>query len=222
MSGIAAVVPVKPIGDALGRLAAALAADERRALQEAMLTDVLGACAASDVDEILVVSNDPLASGLAVEAGARVIADATPPEGMNRAVARGLDAANRAGFGAALVLTADLPRITAAALDELISFGAGGRYVLFAASRDGTGTNAMLLRPPTAIPPELGPGSLARHLRRTAAEGLPSLTLSLPELALDIDTPDDLAAFLAIPGETRTHGVCARFGLGATPAAGTA
>ena len=222
MSGVAAVLPVKPLDDALGRLAEALAPDERRALQEAMLTDVLAACVASRVDQTLVVSNDPDAAELVAAAGATIVADAVPPEGMNRAVARGLDAASSAGFGAALVLTADLPLISAAALDELIGFGAGGRYVVFAASRDGTGTNAMLLRPPTAIPPELGPGSLARHLRRTAAEGLPSLTLSLPELALDIDTPDDLVSFLAVPGDTHTHEACSRLGLDVARAAGPA
>ena len=78
--------------------------------------------------------------------------------------------------------------------------------VLLVPSRDGTGTNAMLLRPPSAMRPALGPDSRARHLARARRAGLTALTRELPGLALDIDTPADLLALMAagVPCATRT------------------
>ena len=43
------------------------------------------------------------------------------------------------------------------------------------------------------------------HLRRAQALGIEPRIVRRPGLALDIDTPDDLAAFLAAPSPTRTY-----------------
>ena len=59
-------------------------------------------------------------------------------------------------------------------------------------SRDGDGTNAMLVSPPDAFTPSFGPGSFARHLADAAKQGLACRTLGLPGLGLDIDEPADL------------------------------
>jgi 2-phospho-L-lactate/phosphoenolpyruvate guanylyltransferase len=218
MSGppTAAVIPVKPLALALGRLAGALAAPARRALQAAMLEDVLGACAgAAALGRVLVVTCDPAAAALARAGGARVVADHAPPRGMNAAIVRGLRAAEAAGCAAALVLTADLPLATAADLDALAAAAPPGPGVTIAPSRDGTGTNAMLLRPLYALRPQLGPGSLARHAGAAARAGLPLVRVARPRLALDLDTPADLAAFCAAGAEGAAATLCARLGLGA-------
>ena len=111
MSGVWAVIPVKPLRGALRRLTPALDAPVRRALQVAMLTDVLEACAgARQLAGVMVVTSDPDATVLAEGiAGARVVPDHAPPRGMNAAVVRGLAAVAGQGAEGALVLTADLP-----------------------------------------------------------------------------------------------------------------
>ena len=69
------------------------------------------------------------------------------------------------GAGAALVLTADLPLLHPDDIDAIVAAGSAERSVLIVPSHEGTGTNAMLLRPPQALAPRLGPDSLARHSR---------------------------------------------------------
>jgi 2-phospho-L-lactate guanylyltransferase len=59
-------------------------------------------------------------------------------------------------------------------------------------SRDGDGTNGLLLSPPGAFAPSFGPGSFARHLVQAAERGIACRTVRLPGLGLDIDEPHDL------------------------------
>jgi 2-phospho-L-lactate guanylyltransferase len=210
------VVPVKPLRGALRRLAGALEAPVRRELQVAMLSDVLAAIAgARALAGALVVTSDPQAAALArALAGARVVGDHDPPRGMNAAVSRGLRAVAGAGAEAALVMTADLPLATPEDLAAIVGVAPRAPGAVLVPSRDGTGTNAMLLSPPEALVPRLGPDSLARHLAQAARRGLAVRRLERPRLALDIDTPADLAALLAVPAACATRDVCARLALG--------
>jgi 2-phospho-L-lactate guanylyltransferase len=219
--GVGCVVPVKPLGAALGRLSDVLDPERRRALQAAMLVDVLRACAgAAGVEEALVVSGDPEVARLAAAEGARVMPDHAPPRGMNAAVRLGARALSAAGFEAALILVADLPLARAADLEALLAAAPPGPGVSVAPSRDGTGTNALLVRPPEALDPRLGPDSLARHLAAAARRSLAVVRVERPALGLDIDTAEDLGAYLAAapPGVTRE--VCAGLELGERVAVG--
>jgi 2-phospho-L-lactate guanylyltransferase len=220
-----AVIPVKRLRGALRRLAGALPAPVRRELQMAMLDDVLGACAATDaLAGVVVVTSDPDAAALArARAGAAVLPDHEPPRGMNAAVVRGLEAAGRSGAGAALVLTADLPLAGAADLEAILAAGpAPGPSALLVPSRHGTGTNAMLLAPPGALEPQLGPDSLARHLAQAARRGVAARLLERPALALDVDTPRDLADLLATGAPCATRAACLRLEVGERLGAGSA
>ena len=97
-----AVVPVKRFDLAKGRLADALADDERRQLARAMLEDVLDALAATpEVDRVLVVTREPEVAALAMAAGAATVAETG--QGLNAAVKTGAEAA-RAGEAQALPL----------------------------------------------------------------------------------------------------------------------
>ena len=79
---------------------------------------------------------------------------------------------------------------------------AGRRGLVIVPDRHGTGTNALVLSPPDAIEPSFGPGSFARHVAAAEAAGVPHRVEEVPGLALDVDTPDDLAE-LAAALETR-------------------
>lgn len=202
---------MKPLGNALRRLAAALDRATRRELQEAMLSDVLAACAGTAaLAGVRVVTSDPRAAALAAAAGALHVPDHVPAEGMNAAVRLGLAAAARAEAEAALVLTADLPLASPEDLEAVIAAATPAPGVTLAPSRDGTGTNAMLIRPPEALVPELGPDSLARHLGQAAARGLAVCRLERPGLGLDIDTPEDLGRLLADGRDCATLRACLR------------
>ena len=223
MSGVWAVVPVKPLRGALRRLASALEAPVRRELQVAMLTDVLGACArVSELAGVVVVTSDPDVVSLAQRVtDAQVVPDHDPPRGMNAAVARGLAVVAAHGAEGALVLTADLPLAQSADIVSLLEHRLGNPSVLLVPSADGTGTNAMLLRPAGAMRPQLGPDSLERHTSQARRRGLTSRRVSVPRLALDIDTPRDLAALMAGGGSCATLDVCERLAVGALLGAGS-
>src|SRR5690606_32330688 len=63
-------------------------------------------------------------------------------------------------------------------------------------SRDGDGTNALLLSPPDIIEPNFGVGSFLSHLAAAVARRIDAEVLQLGGLATDIDTPDDLDCLL--------------------------
>jgi 2-phospho-L-lactate/phosphoenolpyruvate guanylyltransferase len=219
----AAVIPVKPIGRALGRLSSVLLPDERRALQEAMLADLLDACRATyAIAETFVVTSDPVAGALARTSGAAVLVDHVPPRGMNPAVALGQAQAEDRLFDRVLVLTADLPLVRSEHLDAVLDALPSARGAVLVPSRDGTGTNALALAPPFAIATRLGPQSRAAHENALANAGVLLRSLEVPALALDVDTPDDLAVLALRDHDGRAAGLCAAWGVADRIAAGVA
>ena len=77
--------------------------------------------------------------------------------------------------------------------DSLLT-GIPEKFVTVVPDRHGTGTNALVLRPPDAIKPAFGEGSCQRHLRLARDAGLPHDTEEVAGLALDLDTPADIVA----------------------------
>jgi 2-phospho-L-lactate guanylyltransferase len=189
-----------------------------------MLRDVFGACAgARSLAGLLVVTSDPEVAALArAVASAEVVADHEPPRGMNGAVARGLGSVQGRGGEAALVLTADLPLARPEDIEVILAAALPAPSAVLVPSHEGTGTNAMLLRPPTALAPRLGPRSLVRHLEQAGRRAVPVRRLALARLALDIDTPRDLAALIAAGEECATASACERLGVAERLAAGSA
>ena len=156
------VIPYR--GDAKRRLPPEL----RAAAAVALLGDVVEA--AAPLGSVLVVTDDPVV----VPPEAALVLD--PGGGQGAAVQAGL-----AGLdGAALVVNADLPLVTTAALERLA--GAGLALV---ESSDGT-TNALSLPDPRLFAPLYGPRSAARFRAHA-----PFATLFIPELVEDVDTTAD-------------------------------
>jgi 2-phospho-L-lactate guanylyltransferase len=186
-----AVIPVKRLGRALRRLSRVLEPDDRRALQVAMLEDVLSACRAAErLDGIVVVTEDLDAAMLAQDLGAAAVPDHSPPRGMNAAVEIGVETVDEHGADAALILVSDIPLASGPAIDAVIDSATGGRGAVLVPSRDG---NALLVEPPGALAPQLGPDSRAKHLALAGERDLQLTEIEIPELALDVDTAKDLA-----------------------------
>jgi 2-phospho-L-lactate guanylyltransferase len=190
----AAVLPVKSFARAKQRLNEAIAGDDRRELAEAMVTDVLAALAAvPEIDDVVVVTAEPLAARAAERAGAAVVDD--PDErGQSAAANRGIDAALERGAGRALLVPGDCPALAPGELSRLLGQAPGEPSVVIVPDRHGSGTNALLLTPPAAVGPSFGAGSFARHAAQAAAAGATVKVCDLPSLGLDVDTPDDLSA----------------------------
>lgn len=189
-----AVLPVKRFADAKQRLRAAVDGPPRERLAAAMVTDVLEALAdASVLDDVVVVTAEPIAAGLARERGARVVAD-DREDGQSAAATLGVEAALADGAERVLLVPGDTPGLDPADVRALL---ARHERIVIVPDRHGTGTNALLLAPPDAIAPAFGPGSRERHEALARASGHGHAVLELPSLALDVDTPDDLSALRA-------------------------
>jgi 2-phospho-L-lactate guanylyltransferase len=119
--------------------------------------------------------------------------------GLNAALRQARDAAVAAGATAILMLPADLPLLTRAALEALLdgadaALAAGeGRPVVAIASSDVRGgTNALLLTPARVIEPQFGESSLEAHLRAAEIAGASVQVVIDSALGFDLDTPEDL------------------------------
>ena len=92
----------------------------------------------------------------------------------------------------AVVVMADCPLVQPESLDALV---AAARPVALVPSGDG-GTNALALRPATALAPAFGvEGSAAVTIERARAVGHEPAVLDDPLLALDVDRPEDVTRF---------------------------
>ena len=192
-----AVLPVKSFSQAKQRLGDALGGDEREQLAAAMVADVLSALGAVDaVDDVVVVTAEPVAARAAERAGAGVVED--PEEaGQSAAALRGIDAALVRGADRVLLVPGDCPALDPRDLARLLGRAVEPPAVIIVPDRHGSGTNALLLSPPGVVAPSFGAGSFARHAARASAVGATVKVCELPSLGLDVDTPDDLAALRA-------------------------
>lgn len=191
-----AILPIKRFAAAKSRLADALAPEERRCLAEAMFADVLAAISRSArIGETFVVSGEPAIASTSARLGAVAIDDPTDSS-HSHAAELGIAAALDRDSDCVALLPGDCPLLDPAELDRAID-GLGAEEVLVAPDRHGTGTNALLMRPPDAIAPAFGPGSHNRHLGRAAEAEIAARTIALASLALDADTGADLERIAA-------------------------
>jgi len=194
-----AIVPVKSLEQAKQRLATVLPLAARRRLMLVMLEDVLATIRHVErLEPVLVVTPDAEVAERAVNAGARVLREASS-QGHSAAAIAGFAYAQSHGAVRALTLPADAPCVTAAELSGLIEADATTARPLLTLvpSHDGDGTNGFLVSPPDLMQPSFGPGSFTRHLAHAAARQIECCIRHLPGLALDIDEPDDLVRLIA-------------------------
>ena len=145
------------------RLGEGLDAEERLELVTDLLTRTLVATRdASRIAGTVVVTMDPAAAGLAQEHRAIGLVERAP--GLNAALVAARSVAVARGASAIVVLPADLPAITALAVDCLVEaavLAAARRrraVVAIVPDRHGSGTNALLVSPPDAGRARVRPG----------------------------------------------------------------
>ena len=184
------IIAVKRLAAAKTRLAPLFSARTRESVVLAMLVDTLTAATrVASLRSVTVITPDDAAAAAAADLGADVLSDPTPQDHrdpLNNAIV----AAERVVVESVpniIVLQGDLPALQTQELAEAIAAARHYRRS-FVADRLGTGT-AALCAFGSALDPQFGPDSAARHRRSGAIE----LTGAWPGLRCDIDTPDDLA-----------------------------
>lgn len=186
-----AIIPVKRFQHAKQRLADAVPAGSRAALAEAMLLDVLGSLTHSKrIDASVVVTSDPQVARTARWLGSEVL-EQNEDEGHSEAATAGVRLALADGADRVALLPGDCPMLDSEELDRHL--GIAPRSALIVPDRHGTGTNALLLSPPDAFAPAFGPGSCSRHVGHARDAGVSFAVEHIASLALDLDTPEDLA-----------------------------
>lgn len=159
-----------------------------------MFADVLGSVRrVPGLDGIVVVTSDRAAESTASGSSVRVLREAAE-SGHSQAALVGIRHALAEGYERVLLIPGDTPLVQAAELAGLL---AGSVGVTVVPDRHRTGTNALVLAPPDAIEPSFGPGSFERHVAAAERAGVPHRVEEVPGLALDVDTPADLAALTA-------------------------
>lgn len=191
-----AVVPVKPFHLAKQRLAGIFSPSERRTLAEAMFDDVLAVLGrVESLAGVLVVTRDARAAARARQRGAVVLQEFGSAD-LSAAVAMAASHLSVAGCTAMLVVHGDVPGITVQDVWRLLGTRRAQRSFSIVPSHDG-GSNAVLSSPPQAVPLYFGENSCECNLAAARAAGFDPEVLRLPGIALDLDHPRDVRAYLA-------------------------
>jgi len=186
------VVLIKDFDSAKQRLSPAMGASSRRALARRNARRAVEAASAGD--NVLVVAGGDEVAEIAATWGAEVLVEPRE-EGQNVAARRGINRAMEKGAEAVLVLSSDLPLVTAQAVREILDAGArhAAPVVVAAAAIGRGGTNALYLRPPEAIGLHFGDDSLAKFREDAESRGLRFVIHHSDAMGLDLDEPSDLA-----------------------------
>lgn len=189
------IVPIKSFTGAKDRLASALTAPERHKLACFMALRVLQAAAPLPV---LVVCDDDEVTAWALLNGAKVVRQDKP--GLNNAVQSGFAAARDAGYKWAVIAHSDLP--LAISFDHLLDHSQDSlrdagprsdRTAVIVSDQHRDGTNVLVLATSCNFEFHYGPSSFAAHCAEAAKQGLDLHIVADAALAIDIDTPPDLA-----------------------------
>ena len=186
---IFAAIPIKPFGVAKRRLAGQLDGPTRSRIGRA----IAARTAAAAIDAGALVAVVTADSGVArwARRGGYLTVEEPAGGGLNGAAeAVAVEAVRRQRPWA--VIHADLPLISPGAL--LPVFDMARRHTVLVPSHDG-GTNVVAGRG-SRFEFSYGPASFHRHI----AAHPRSQVISNPQLALDLDTEQDLARILALPG----------------------
>lgn len=185
-----ALIPVKMLNEVKSRLAPYLTAQQRAELVLNMLHHVIATLRESQaLAAISVVSPDTAILQQAQQWGALPLQEEI--HGHNPALTAAAKRELAAGATALLTISADLPLLRTVDIYSMIEQSRQYAVVL-APAHDGTGTNALLVRPPLALPYMFGPASLHQHLAEAQRRSLSSALYNNHHTSFDIDTIEDL------------------------------
>jgi 2-phospho-L-lactate guanylyltransferase len=186
-----AVVPVKDLWGTKSRLEPILDPGARAGLTLYMMGRVVSALKEAGVENVCVVSPDRIVLDQARERRAAPLLQES--RGLNPALEEGRRWAMDRGASVVLVLPADLPLLDAEDVRAVLESAGEAPSVTISPDTARAGTNALLLRPPEALPFAFGPNSYEAHLRAARERGLDVRVCERSHLSFDLDTAEDLA-----------------------------
>ena len=186
-----AVVPVKDLWGTKSRLKPILDPGARAGLTLYMMGRVVSALKEAGVENVCVVSPDRVVLNHARERGAETLQQES--RGLNPALEEGRRWAMGRDASVLLVLPADLPLLDAQDVRAVLEEGGEAPSVTISPDGAHAGTNALLLRPPDALPFVFGLGSYEAHQQAARERGLDVRVIERPHLSFDLDTAEDLA-----------------------------
>ena len=192
-TGVSAVVPVKDLWGTKSRLAPILDPGARAGLTLYMMGRVLAAIGDAGIEDVCVVSPDRIVLDEAHRRGVTTLLQES--RGLNPALEEGRRRALHLGARTLIVFPADLPLLDAADVRAVLE-ASEGRSVVISPDGARSGTNALLIHPPDALPFAFGPDSFEAHLKAAGGRGLEVRVCERPHLAFDLDTAGDLAQLM--------------------------
>jgi 2-phospho-L-lactate guanylyltransferase len=193
---------MKPLAQAKSRLSANLDERQREALGANLLRRVLraligpapGLSEHGVLDEVWVVGGDKQVERIASEERAQWHPDEW--NGVNETLDGSFDRILGSGH-AAMFVPGDLPFLKPRDVHGFVAASGRLKNVTLAPSRQGGGTNGILLVPglSSAFGAQLGVDSFNRHLTQASSSGISVAIYYSMGLALDLDTFDDLRAY---------------------------
>lgn len=185
-----ALIAIKRRAQCKTRLAEVLAPAQRLQLVRSMLDSVISAARdANMVRHIIIVSpeRDCVPGDIAV------LADTG--SGLNGSLSAAHMTLQEFGCQEVVVLPADLPRVTAKDIDEMVRVGRSSGFAI-APDAAGVGTNALYIRSSQSFCFCFGPDSRRLHLEQALNLGLRPQVVQCAGLEFDVDSPDDLINLL--------------------------
>lgn len=190
------VLPIKNPEHAKERLASLLSPKQRRALAWALIEQTFAFCKGfASVVHVLVVTDSPEVAGRAEEEGFSVLKEERP-EGETAAVRKATAWSMENGFASQVVIPGDMAELDAAEFRRLLSHDRPNPSVILCPATGDDGTNAILTTPPDALTHRFGVRSFPDYLEQARDKNIPCTVLRLESLVLDLDTPEDVRAFL--------------------------
>jgi len=188
-ANIQAIVPVNVPNGSKRRLSNRLDANQRADLTITMLTNVLSALKRSNsVGSIAVVCAERKIQALVERCGATFLW-----EGRRRGLNPALNLAMKQvpSNSSVLIIHADLPLLSSYDVDNLVR-RAGNCSLALVPSKDGMGTNAILMRSPNMIQLSFGKRSFRRHELSARHMTSPFRVIRIHGIGFDIDDERDL------------------------------
>jgi len=207
------IVPVKDLSKAKERLSSLLPQHQRTELAYAMLEDVLTALSGSRLaDRKFIVTLDERAIDIAKELGIEVILE-TEQNGESASVDYASKVSIEMGAKSVLVIPGDAPLITSEDIDFILEKEKAAPSIVFIPARDEYGTNAILRKPPDAIPSMFGDDSFNKHKNEAEKKNIPYESFENSRIGLDIDRPEDLVELISHKSATKTYSELERLSL---------
>jgi 2-phospho-L-lactate guanylyltransferase len=207
------VVPFKDPSSAKQRLSEFLTAEQRHALAVTLFDNTLATLTTLPSEpHVLVVTDSESIASRARSLGASTLLE-LKGRGETAAVVAATAWSIQHRFPRQAVIPADMARLDRAEVEELLATRVSPPGVVLCPAVGDDGTNAIMTTPPDAVPFRFGQASFPEYLIRAAERGVTARVLRLSSFVLDLDTPEDLKAFLAMKPDTPAHALLREWGV---------